>query len=235
MDLRFIVTGHGRSGTKWLARLLNDATTDVIVHHEPLVQFDAAHYARVYSGALDPREFVAERERRMQAIWARFPNRGYAEVNGYLRYCVPELRDHFNVHVVAIVRDGRFVARSLLARGCYQRPGYPPIRPPVTLAPFAACCWYWADTYRRLVGQGVPIWRLEDLNEDFGVYVNLCQALDFEADHYTWEQHAGKRLNVSIKDEELPAWGADECEAFEGLAGDVQDRFGYEAPIAMEG
>jgi len=85
MDLRFIVTGHGRSGTKWLARLLNDATTDVIVHHEPLVQFDAAHYARVYSGALDPREFVAERERRMQAIWARFPNRGYAEVNGYLR------------------------------------------------------------------------------------------------------------------------------------------------------
>ena len=36
---RFFITGHGRSGTLWLARLLNRCDPSVNVHHEPLGQF----------------------------------------------------------------------------------------------------------------------------------------------------------------------------------------------------
>ena len=131
MQPRFIITGHGRSGTQWLARLLDKCDPSVYVHHEPLPKFDAARYARVYAGTLDAAEFLRQRQPQMEQIWQRHPDDGYAEVNGCLRYCVPALREAFpDTPILALVRDGRYVVRSLLARGCYRRPGYPSIEPP---------------------------------------------------------------------------------------------------------
>ena len=98
MDVRFFVTGHGRSGTQWLARLLNQDPT-VNVHHEPVAQFDARHVAGLYDGTADVGKFFRQRKKKMERVWERHPDKGYAEVNSYLRYCVPELREEYSIDV----------------------------------------------------------------------------------------------------------------------------------------
>ena len=228
MQPRFIVTGHGRSGTLWLARLLNQCDDSVNVHHEPLAQFDAARYADVYHGTLDAAEFVCQRRLRMERVWQRHPDQGYAEVNSYLRYCVPALHEAFpDTPVLGLVRDGRFVVRSMLARGCYRREGYPPIVPPEEMSSFASCCWYWADTYRRLIEQGVIVYPLEALNESFAALMALADQAGARVSRDVWLRHAGKRANVGVADDEPPVWTAEEAETFARVAGDVQRWFGY--------
>ena len=228
MQPRFIITGHGRTGTLWLARLLDKCDPSVHVHHEPLAQFDAARYAQVYDGTLDAAEFVRQRQPRMERIQQRHPDDGYAEVNSYLRYCVPALRDAFpDTPVLALVHDGRYVVRSLLARGCYRRPGYPPIEPPGKMSPFAACCWYWADTYRRLIEEGVMVYPLEALNTSFAALMALADQAGARVSRDVWLRFAGQRANVGVADEEPPVWTFDEVETFALVAGDVQEWFGY--------
>ncbi len=226
MNLRFFITGHGRSGTMWLARVLNCDPT-VNVHHEPLAQFDAGRYHKVYAGKMDALDYVKARIPRMQSIWQRHSGKGYAEVNSYLRYTVPELRHVFGVPVLGIVRDGRCVVRSLMARGCYQREGYPPIQPREAMTAFEACCWYWATTYRLLERQEVPMYYLEKLNGDYGYFCKLCHALELTVRHEDWLRHAGRRANVGVAEEDAPVWDEVEREAFERLAGDVQRGLGY--------
>ncbi len=153
---------------------------------------------------------------------------------------MPELRREFGVPVVAIVRDGRYVVRSLMARGCYQREGYPPIEADHiqgvegrarldwdTVSAFAKCCWYWATTYRLLERQNVPLYYLEKLNADYDYFEGLCDVLGLTVQQGDWQQHAGKRTNVSVEDEGPPVWGAAQWAQFGALAGDVQRRLGY--------
>jgi hypothetical protein len=159
---------------------------------------------------------------------ARRVQRDYAEVNSYLRYCIPALRVEFpGVPIAAVVRDGRYVVRSMLARGCYQREGYPPIQPPLPLDLFDACAWYWAETYRRLVEDGVLIFRLEDLNAEYREFQALCKMLGAEVTSEQWTRFAGKPQNVDVGQEPLE-WDTEQRETFEMLAGDVQSFFGYE-------
>ncbi len=56
------MTGHGRSGTMWLAHLLNACDPAVAVHHEPLSGYDRRHYAQVYHRRLAGADYVAGRE-----------------------------------------------------------------------------------------------------------------------------------------------------------------------------
>jgi len=107
--LRFVVTGMGRSGTLWLARLL-DADPTVRVHHEP-INSDADRYVEAYYGRLDPLAWMEKRKAAMHRIWQRAPEQDYAEVNSYLRYEVATLY-HLGVPVFVLVRDGRYVVRS---------------------------------------------------------------------------------------------------------------------------
>jgi hypothetical protein len=225
MSIRFIVTGMGRSGTLWLSRLL-DQDPGVAVHHEPLAQYDAQHYAEVYYGGMDVVNAVVQRIPRMEKIQRRHRDRDYAEVNSYVRYYVPALRNVLRVPIAAIVRDGRYVVRSLLARGCYQREEFPPIRPPTETGPFASCCWYWADAYRRLLETGIPIIRLEALNEGFKTFQILCQYLHVEVTMEQWRGFAGNPDNVDVGNAPLE-WSDEQNATFDELAGYVWRALGY--------
>jgi hypothetical protein len=62
------VTGHGRSGTIWLACLLNSCDPALDVCHEPLSGYDRARYAQVYHGRLTGYDYVAGRRPLMEQI-----------------------------------------------------------------------------------------------------------------------------------------------------------------------
>jgi hypothetical protein len=213
----------GRSGTTWLARLLNQDRS-VRVHHEPLPSHDRRWYALCYREPWRAVEWLGRRRVEMARIQARHPDGAdYAEVNSYLRYAVPELREAFpGAAVVGLVRDGRATVRSLLALGCYQRPGYPEIPPLPGLeqtGALAQCCGYWAHAYRVLWEQDVALFRLEDLNAGYGVFSGLCERVGASVDEETWARHAGRPANAGRRDEWAGAW--DEG-VFQAIAGDVQ-------------
>ncbi len=130
--------------------------------------------------------------------------------------------------VAAVIRDGRATVRSLAALGCYHRPNYPEIPPLPELAdaePLAQCCGYWAHTYRKLVEAGVPVWRLEDLNADYGAFGRLCEWLGVDVSREQWQQHAGRPVNVGTYTGHLRAWDEGWESVFRECAGDVQEAF----------
>lgn len=55
----FFVTGQGRSGTMWLAQVLNKAL-GVRGHHEP-IQADVHVYVLIYRGELSGRYYLTDR------------------------------------------------------------------------------------------------------------------------------------------------------------------------------
>lgn len=222
MRARFFVTGHGRSGTTWLAHLLNACDPTLDVSHEPLSGYDRGRYHKVFHGRLSGYDYVTGRRPLMEQIAGE---RDWAEVNSYLRYVVTPLRETFHAPVAAIIRDGRYVVRSMLALGVYGRPGYPEIETPDHLeTAFDKCCWYWAETYRIMERLIVPVYRLEDLNRDYETLCGLCEYLNMEPDREAWRRYADKPINVGVGESEPPEWGA-LSQRFRELAGEIQDQF----------
>lgn len=231
--IKFVVTGQGRSGTLWLARLLN-RDPNIIVHHEPGFVLGRNVYANFFRG-IDPIDYLIKRRKKIlryvEEVQKGIP---FAEVNGYLRYCVPGLRKIFRVPIVAIIRDGRYVVRSMLHGGTYSHPGYPPVaaiaKPWCELWPsmdaFSRTCWYWADTYRRLLKQNVPYFYLERLNKDWEYVIELCEQLGVQLDEQEWRtKFAGHRVNIGVQTTELPDWDLTQRKQFEEFAGDIQEHF----------
>lgn len=224
--IRFFVTGHGRSGTKWLAAAL-DRADDVHVYHEP-PQGDVFHYMDWFygKGAIS---FLIQRKRCILEEIAS-ANTDYAEVNSYLRYCVPALRQVYRVPVVAIIRDGKSTVRSMLLQGVYQYPNYPPIQPVAgewakrwpNMTPHERACWYWADTYDRLAKDAVEIFRLDLLNLDYAYFNRLCERLGVVIGEEEWQKSAGYPLNQCIEIDKPLGWTVKEHEAFERIAGRTQ-------------
>lgn len=222
VNVAFLVTGHGRSGTCWLAGLL-DRSPGVRVYHEPIPADIDAH-ARIRNGTLDAGDYLERRRAWMEEVWRRHPAERYAESNSYLRYCARAAGRAFGAPVAALVRDGRLVVRSMLARGCYQRPGYPPIPAEEGVTPLEKCAWYWADSCRRLADEKVPFFRLEDLNADRDAYEILCRFLGVYLVASAWYEARGRAVNVGVGGEPLD-WGAAETDAFLEMAGDVFARY----------
>ena len=68
MKVRFFVTGMGRSGTVWLARLLN-CDRNVTVKHEATANWDAGRYGKCYQGILDVDTWLDTRVAWMENHW----------------------------------------------------------------------------------------------------------------------------------------------------------------------
>lgn len=226
-DVAFFVTGMGRSGSLWLARFLDKTPSDVKVMHEALGQSDASWYGRVYRNpALGP-EWAWYRRRQMDT--ERTGGKKWGEVNSYLRYAVHDLREEFpGVPFIGLVRDGRFTVRSMMRLGLFDRYS-PPIHPPTWAeTSFLKCCWYWADAYRLLVAWDVPIYRLEDLNDNYSEVEVLSEVLGIEPPPWEqWAQMRHKPANATNPKCERLDWSPKELEAFRRVAGDMQRRFGY--------
>ena len=231
MKPAYIVTGMGRSGTLWLARLLNEDPA-IACGHERFGGDDALNYGPIASGKVNGRRYIEERLVKM-TTWRKrsHPDQAWGEVNSYLRYLAPAMREIFGCPVVGLVRDGRYVVRSMMKRGSYQSKGRPPFPTPEGIeGPFARTCWHWADAYRQLIDQGVTTYKLEGLNSDCAYFELMCEMLGTKIRERAWRKWAGKRIHVSVESTEPPGWTVVEDEAFRRYAGDMQAAFGYDLP-----
>jgi len=225
-DIAFFVTGMGRSGTMWLAQLLNESE-GVKVYHEPL-----RHGVKVLEKGHKLNRFAMADylERRKLGM---IPPKGqrWGEVNSYLRHWVEPLREVFpDVPVVGLVRDGKKVVASLIRRGVYARYDKRnlPVPPVGAGGQFAKCCWLWADIYERLLGQEVDIFTLESLNESYAACELLCNELGIESiDNDAWRYYAGRRIHYKRGTPERVHWSSENHAIFDRWAGAICQEVGY--------
>lgn len=216
----------------WLAKVL-DGDPATRVFHEACGAIDARIYGSFHRG-LDAVPYLdSVRKGRMARVMECSPRLAFAEVSSFLRYCVPELRTVFDAPIAAVIRDGRYTVRSMMRRGIYRNPRRPAIRPIDakmmgewrSLNIFARICWYWADAYRILIAEEVPIFLLEELDADFGYFQELCEYLGAEVSERHWQRFSGRPVHVSTPRDQPLAWAKNQAEMFVRYAGDIQGQF----------
>lgn len=237
----FFVTGMGRSGTRLLAELL-DEPGSTAVYHEPVAEdFDALARARHSRSAA--REYVESF--RKKRIYCRLKGRDpatYGEVNSNLRYHLPVLAAAFpGCRLLHLVRDGRDVVRSLMARRHYTDEGEhyhrlePPEDDPISarwprLDRFEKICWLWADAV-SFTEEHTPVRaKLERVVSDYGYFEDrVVRHLGVEIPRSTWKEAVDRPSNPTA-DHAIPHWRDWEpsrTERFETICGDAMRRLGY--------
>ncbi len=169
--MRFIViTGMGRSGTTFLANLLNHAP-DVEARHEFFG--DRNFVAMSYYRPSHPYLELRLRQQREQVL-ARFPKlHTFVDVNPKLRFALDAVRGTLDEALCFhLVRNGRDVVRSLYTSGIYTRKdGFLPIDPSaldlwVGYSRFEKFCWNWNESVSILLDEGVNVLQLERIVSD---------------------------------------------------------------------
>jgi hypothetical protein len=223
----FFVTGMGRSGTKWLADLLNRSPT-VACHHEPFSGFDNERTCHLpWADGHATMEYLRARK---SCIDEKRDGERWGEVNSYLRLGIVHIRRVFgDCPIAGLIRDGRESVKSLMTRNIFKNDRQPPswcksVQPPRSCETrFEKVTWYWSLMYRFLLNCGVPIFRLEDLNREYGTLCDLSVYLEIEPpDENAWQNRSGNPVNCgSVRVD----WTDYREEHFQQIAGSIQERF----------
>ncbi|MGY5852887.1 MAG: hypothetical protein RTU92_04910 [Candidatus Thorarchaeota archaeon] len=217
MQIRFFVTGMGRSGTLWTARLLDEDET-VKVFHEP-IGTDVSFFGRCEKGTINIPNYFKRRLVRMKAKIEKWGNQPWGEVNGYLRLGVPELQAAYNAPVVGLVRNPKLTIRSIL-----RRRKYPALE---TEERFERICQDWTDAYEKLLLDNINIYTLESLNEDYDCFDQLCHEIGLSIPHEKWLQYAGIPIHWSIPASVPFKWDDWQMTIFDRVCGGMQETLGY--------
>lgn len=201
-NLSFIITGSGRCGTRWLAHLLNESK-DLTVYHEPLLPFMRKLGRARYAEYIE----LFEAKRKETGPWGGVSAAACEHIETLLG---------LGIKVAGLCRDGIFAVRSIRDHQSYLR--------------LEGAIELWVDRNKRLLDSGIPIWRLEDLNENFDSVLSLCQFLDCSIEYPVWQHYAGVPDNRG-KHRSGGRLQPGGLSIFYAEAGDVQLALGYEVPI----
>jgi hypothetical protein len=242
------VTGMGRSGTALLAELLARAQA-ARVQHEAI----GDHSFAVSSWYLASGAFAEPYLRRARARLGRVEADVLVDVNSYLRHATPALRTVFNPReIFHLVRDPRDVVRSIYLR-----------RDPATVQPVPSdiddlerwldgdklfqVCWNWSATTDRLLDEGLPVLRLEDIIRSYSTTAAAFEPVGLRVSESDWKRVVSHRTNASrpkpvrllrsrlrgTTDAELPPfseWPAHRRDLLLEVCGPTMKRLGYSAP-----
>lgn len=236
----FFVLACGRSGTNFLARLLN-RDPNATVKHEPVPE-DFVFCSRYRDHPRKMRAYLEYRKRRILRLVCRC--RRYGEVTPALSLCAPTLAEAFpRAQFIHLVRDGRAVVRSLMSRGAFQPHRYllPGFNPPPskddplrdewhTLSRFQKLCWQWVrrnESIREAVDTFVT---LEELLSDYTYFrTNVTDPLELHVSRETWHEATHRPTNTT-KEYAIPhwsEWSAERVRQFQDICGELMDDFGY--------
>ena len=238
----FFILGLGRSGTRFLARLL-DQTADAQVVHEPL-RADFVAYRRAFHNDDEAQRYL--RQFRKKEIYLRARERRtdiYGEVNSLLRRHAAALQETFpKATLLHLIRDGRDVIRSMMARRTLM-PGDPStigIRPADNdpwaekwpeMDRFSQLCWYWRteNRYLRKTIQGPAVQFELILNEYDYFQARVLEPCHLELPSTVWQQAVERPTNVTMHHQLPPweAWSPSRRQTFLQICGEEMEENGY--------
>jgi hypothetical protein len=237
----FFITGMGRSGTAFLANLLDDVP-GASVYHENHKDFNALIDA--YLNPVRAEKYLdGIRGRIIASRILHSKCEIYGEVNSLLRYHVVPLQNRVNVTLLHLVRDGRMVVRSAMGRKTFTSADKNHTGRLMPLADdpyrerwrvmdrFEKICWYWASTIKYLLQQSLPVVRFEDVLGSYELFHRqLLDPLKIEISYERWQLERDKPQNASHHNT-FPAWKdwtKDQQDQFHEICGDVMGLLGYE-------
>ena len=253
----FFIFSIGRTGTKFLANLLN--TVDkAIVHHEPY-PYDKQILFYGYSSEFKNIRNTLLTERFKKLLQQNNQINIYGEVNPYLRYESEWLRKNLGADIFVLSRDGKEYIRS-----AYSRNLLTPEDLQQTIVPkdndlysrkwhqmsrFERICWYYKTTYEYLTEiPNTTILKFDKLVDDYDYLKNnLLIPLKIEIPYEVWNAKRIRPLNstkrfkikktvkkILIKNkktkthsEQIQNWTREMEFQFNAICGDIQKKLGY--------
>jgi len=240
-----VVTGMGRSGSKFLSTLLNQARNAVSKH-----EFigDMTFVSLSYYKPQHPLVAAQLREGFRSVRRDASSTDRCVVVEPGLRYAIPVVRevspDALCLH---LVRNGRAVVRSMQRRKFLTKRD--PHLPCIPHDPsgferwqqsdrFECLCWYWSDSVRRLLDQGVKTIHLERLVSDYDYLdAQLLQPAGITLSRSEWISQRDRRINRSGMRLRLKSWmgrrprnqtwSNDRERQFREVCGDVMEELNY--------
>ncbi len=206
-DLRLLVTGSGRSGTKTFAHFFDglrftDGTT-ITARHEPLSDWVL--------------EALAAGDADLPVLQQRGALHNVETAPYYSLYPDVIRADK----VVLVIRDGRRVVQSGLNRGWYtDNSPWNSIKRDYGGDQFENACHLWVDANTGPAPQADAVFRLEDLVSDGGEMARLCTVAGVDA--------AGKELPHSNRGRQpstgFADWSPEQHRTFASICGELMDR-----------
>ena len=237
----FFILGFGRSGTAFMANLLNQAQ-GAYVFHEPTFEDFFAHRNAHYSQSSARRYMLGFRKKEIYLRMQNIPSGIYGEVNGNLRCHAQAIRETFSGEpVIHLVRDGRDVIRSHMSRRTmtYKNPFSMSIHP-TEMDPwkakwnemdrFSRICWYWQEENARLrkaVGKTVQFEKIVSSYDYF--YAEILEPCNISVDKENWVSTIGSPRNITEKFQ-MPKWDGwtpQQKKTFIDICGDEMEECGY--------
>lgn len=194
----FFVTGMGRSGTKFLAALLQEIN-GVHSEHEFIGNrefWTLSHYLPhdVYA--------IPYLEKTKNEIENSFHEPVFIDINSMLHHCVPALEEVFKPAVIFhLVRDPRSVIRSLYSRRSDKNIHIVPKTKPgiekwLKSDKFYQVCWNWNDATQKLLSENTTLIRFEDLLSDYDYFNrNILQPSGMSLPIEQWSKTVSHKVN----------------------------------------
>jgi len=209
------VTGQGRSGSLFLATLLNQAK-NATIYHEPLN--DALPYSVSTKSEAQAKNFASVRSRWIKAQAKKVGTPIFGEVNSFLRRTVPHFKGLLGpLLTFHLVRDGRDVVRSMVSRN-------------VLGGDFTAVCRYWGTEVEYVSRYVKTAIRLEDLLSGYPSFrKHILEPTGIKLDEYTWTSMKKEKLNKCYE-YTIPSWDdwdAKQRTTFKLYCGKMMLKFGY--------
>lgn len=238
----FFILAMGRSGTKFLAHLLNKSKEAYVVH-EPVYSDFQAYQEAFYS---EEKGLKYIRNFRKKEIYLRIRNKGiktYGEVNSALRRHYNALKEEFpNATFIHLIRDGRDVVRSAMSRWTMtsKDPNTKLIHPTngdpykerwSEMSRFEKLCWYWqVDNHYLRENIGNPV-KFEDLLRNYEYFKNnILEKIGINISKEVWIKEVNNPKNTT-KEYSIPPWknwDKKKTKYFEEICGKEMGAYGYE-------
>jgi len=244
----FFILGMGRSGTKFLSELLGTDKT-ALVFHEPITE-DFESTVAAHKSNSNAEEYIKSyRKKRMYLLAIDHLRsspykiiRIYGEINSALRFHAGALQKFFpNAKILHLVRDGREVVRSIMARKHYTKTGvgHHSLAPREDdfffcewdrLTRFEKVCWLWADANKRLRENVRRYVQFEKLISDYSYFhENIESYIEIDIGEEQWSKAVKKPENVT-KAHVFPhwtEWDTSLMKSFNNICGGQMVELGY--------
>lgn len=237
----FFILGFGRSGTAFMAALL-DQVEGASVFHEPVLEDFYAHARAHYDIGAAEQYLQGFRRKEIYLRMRGLPSGIYGETNGHLRCHAGAIPKTFPGAVLLhLVRDGRDVVRSHMSRRTmtWRNPfsmSMHPVKPDpwfeqwAGMDRFARICWYWREENVRLrqtIGRTV---RFEQILVSYEYFrANVLEPCGLKLDESAWRAAVAVPRNTT-RTFQMPKWedwSARQQDAFTKICGEEMLNCGY--------
>jgi hypothetical protein len=202
----FFILGMGRSGTKWIADILNTAKNARVIHEG--VASDDFAYLMAFENPEGARGYFRKfRFRHTSAKINLAVADGldvYGESNGILRRHAGAIKRFIpDAELFHLIRDPRLVIPSIVSRRAFTKKSiatyglYSSVPGWKRLSRFEKICHLWTEDnkfLRKHIGHRNRL-IFEKLVTDFDYFKNLCDRLEIKIPRSRWKRFKRKKIN----------------------------------------